>query len=98
MVQWNNRNFGGIENASSSVLKLVRTIHRIGRKIRNPNSHAAVVETQTRLVVTFLAIAYASKFRPTIRTRKKATILAITTATSPPADAFPTSYWISACE
>src|SRR5689334_24650548 len=34
---------------------------------------------------------YASRFRPTIRTRKKATILAMTTATSPPADALPTS-------
>src|SRR5882672_12306873 len=34
---------------------------------------------------------YASRFRPMIRTRKKATILAITTATSPPAEAFPTS-------
>ena len=87
-----------MENASSSVLKLVRTIHRIGRKIRNPNSHAAAVDTHTRLAVTLRAIAYASRFRPTIRTRKKATILAITTATSPPAEALPTSYWISACE
>jgi hypothetical protein len=48
---------GGIENASSSLLKLVRTIHRIGRKIRNPNSHAAAVDTTTRLAVTLRAIA-----------------------------------------
>ena len=87
-----------MENASSSVLKLVSTIHRMGRKIRNPNSHAAAVDTQTRLAVTLRAIAYVSRFRPTIRTRKKATILAITTATSPPAEALPTSYWTSACE
>jgi hypothetical protein len=33
-----------------------------------------------------------------IRTRKNATILAITTATSPPAEALPTSNWISACD
>ncbi len=85
-------------NASSSVLKLVSTIHRIGRKIKNPDSQAAAVDTQTRLAVTLRAIAYASRFRPMIRTRKKATILAITTATSPPAEAFPTSNWISACE
>src|SRR5262249_49900222 len=41
--------------------------------------------------------AYASRFRPTMRTRKKATMLAMTTATRPPAEALPTSYWISAC-
>ena len=85
-------------NASSSVLKLVRNIHRIGRKIKNPKNHAATVDTHTRLEVTLRAIAYASRFRPMIRTRKKATILAITTATNPPAEAFPTSNWISACE
>jgi len=84
--------------ASSSVLKLVSTIHRIGRKIRNPNSHAAAVDTIKRLDVTLRAIAYASRFRPMIRTRKKATILAITTATNPPAEALPTSNWINACE
>src|SRR6202171_4054988 len=48
---------------------------------------------------TYLAChRYASRFRPMIRTRKKATILAITTATNPPAEALPTSNWISACE
>src|ERR1700726_1058984 len=40
---------------------------------------------------------YASRFRPMTRTRKKATTLAITTATKPPAEALPTSNWISAC-
>src|SRR6476620_2984852 len=42
--------------ASSSVLKLVRNIHRIGRKIRNPKNQAALVDTHTRLEVTLRAI------------------------------------------
>ena len=71
---------------------------RIGRKIRKPKNHAATVEITRRFEGTLRAIAYASKFRPMIRTRKKATMLAITTATNPPAEAFPTSNWISACE
>src|SRR5258708_39013861 len=83
-------------NASSSVLKLVSTIHRIGRKIKKPDSQAAAVETQTRLAVTLRAIAYASRFRPMIRTTEKATILAITTATKPPAEGVPTSNLSSA--
>jgi len=40
----------------------------------------------------------ASRFRPTILTRKKATMLAMTTATNPPAEALPMSYWMSAYE
>ena len=43
------------------------------------------------------AMSQASRLRPTMRTRKKATMLAMTTATRPPAEAVPTSYWISAC-
>ena len=68
------------------------------KRIRNPKNQAAAVDIQMRCFVTLRAIAYASRFRPTIRTRKNATILAITTATNPPAEALPTSYWTSACE
>src|SRR4051812_25046012 len=39
-----------------------------------------------------------SRFLPMRRTRKMATILASTTATRPPADAPPTSYWMRAWE
>src|SRR5882724_11342252 len=42
-VQSKNKNFGGVEKASSSVLKLVSTIHRIGKKMRNPIAQAATV-------------------------------------------------------
>src|SRR5512142_3354014 len=98
MVQWKNRKDGGMAKASSSVLKLANTIHRIGKKIRKPKNHAPIVEITTRCVVAIRAILQVSRLRPTLRTRKKATTLAITTATRPPADAVPTSYWISACE
>lgn len=84
--------------ASSSVLKLASTIQRIGKKIRKPKNHAPIVEITTRCVVAIRAMIQASKLRPTMRTRKKATTLAITTATRPPAEALPTSNWISACE
>src|SRR5574337_387461 len=39
----------------------------------------------------FMAIGQPSRFLPTMRIRKIATILASTTATMPPADALPTS-------
>ncbi len=39
-----------------------------------------------------------SRLRPTMRIRKMARMLAMTTATRPPAEAPPTSYWMSACE
>ena len=84
-------------NASSSVLKLASTIHRIGKKITKPTAQAATVVAHFRVGETFLAMSQASRLRPTMRTRKKATMLAITTATRPPAEAVPTSNWISAC-
>ena len=37
--------------ASTSVLKLVRTVHRIGKKIRKPTSQAAIVDDRARCVV-----------------------------------------------
>src|SRR3954447_3276528 len=43
--------------ASSSVLKLASTIHRIGKKIRKPNSQAAAVDIATCRVVAIRAIA-----------------------------------------
>ena len=90
-VQWKNRNFGGVEKASSSVLKLVRTIHRIGKKMRKPTIQPAAVVAVRRWSEAARAMAQASRFRPIMRTRKKATILARMTATMPPAEAPPMS-------
>jgi hypothetical protein len=38
-------------------LKLVSTIHRMGKKIRPPKNHAAIVDITMRLAVTLRAIA-----------------------------------------
>ena len=97
-VQWKNRNFGGIAKASSSVLKLVSTIQRIGKKIRKPTTQAAIGDDDlARGRDAAWPCAQASRFLPTMRTRKKATMLARTTATMPPAEAPPTSNCSSAC-
>ena len=82
--------------ASSSVLKLVIAIHRIGKKMMKPTSQQATVVTVLRWTECARAISQASRLRPIIRTRKKATMLARTTATMPPADAPPTSNCSSA--
>src|SRR6185295_11241043 len=56
MVQWKNRNDGGMAKASSSVLKLASTIQRIGKKIRKPASQAPAVAMIVRRVVTARAM------------------------------------------
>src|SRR6266436_26054 len=81
IVQSKKRNFGGVEKASSSVLKLVRIIQRIGKKIRKPTSQAAAVTSDVRRTERARAMVQASRFRPIMRTRKKATMLARMTAT-----------------
>lgn len=43
MVQLKNRNEGGEEIASASVLKLVMMVHRIGKKIAKPMIQARMV-------------------------------------------------------
>src|SRR5688572_21726508 len=57
MVQSKNRKLGGMAKASSSVLKLVSTIHRIGKKMMKPTVQAAAVLTILRWVETWRAMS-----------------------------------------
>ena len=84
---------GGVGTASTSVLKLVRTIQKIGKKI----SPAASQPTTVRIeLLADLADAWpgpqSAMFLAMERTRKTATMLARMTAITPPAEAPPTSY------
>ena len=83
--------------ASSSLLKLVRNVQRIGKKIRKATTQARIV-TPMRWPADFLmAIVQPSRFLPMMRIRKIATMLARMTAMMPPAEALPTSKLSSAC-
>ena len=65
--------------AVASVLKLVRIVQRIGKKINKPTAQEAAVLIALRFVVTARAMGlspHASRFLPTMRIRKMATILA----------------------
>ena len=65
--------------AVASVLKLVRIVQRIGKKINNPIAQAMAVLMAFFCVVTARAMIlspHASRFLPTMRIRKIATMLA----------------------
>ena len=83
--------------ASSSLLKLVRNVHRIGKKIRKATTQARIVTLTRWPVDCFNAIVQPSRFLPMMRMRKIATMLARMTAIIPPAEALPTSKLSSAC-
>ena len=82
---------GGVAKASISVLKLVRTIQPIGKNRISPTAQPRMV---TPTVCRMLRFAMAQppffRVRAKARTRKKATMLARITATTPPAEALPT--------
>ncbi len=89
-----NRKLGGSAIAWASVLKLVRIVQRIGKKMRIAMIQAMAVLRTLTLFETARAIVFppqASRFLPIIRIRKIATILARMMATTPPAEAVPTS-------
>ena len=77
--------------ASSSLLKLVMNVHRIGKKIRkrdDPGEDRHPDALAGGLLAS--AIVQPSRFLPMMRTRKIATMLARMTAMMPPAEAPPT--------
>ena len=76
--------------ASPSVLKLVSTVQRMGKKMTRPTAQARTVTTSLRRMERCVP-CHASRFLPIIRIRKKATMLARMTATMPPAEAPPMS-------
>ena len=78
------------EIASRSDLKLVRTIQAIGKNSSSATSQPNTVASRRCSGVA--RIAYTSSRRAMLRTRKKATMLARTMATTPPAEAPPISY------
>ena len=81
--------------ASPSVLKLVSTVQRIGKKTISPTAQARTVTINLRRVVICAGHVQASRFLPIIRIRKKATMFARITAMIPPAEAPPISLAIS---
>ena len=70
--------------AVASVLKLVSTVQRMGKKISKPIAQATTVLMVFRCVETsraiFPSLPQASRFLPTMRIRKIATMLARMTA------------------
>ena len=87
----------------AGVLSLLTLAQRLGKPTamfgqgigpigqRGLRAQASAVMPTRLPTVCLSAMAQLSRFLPTIRTRKKATILARTTATMPPAEAPPTS-------
>ena len=83
---------GGVCTALISVLKLVSTIQKIGKKIRAAAPQPrTVIRSFSRRFGAMSGPPQVSRFLATERIRKTATILASTIAITPPADAPPTS-------
>ena len=83
---------GGVAIASTSVLKLVRIIQKIGKKITAAADQPAIVRMIRWRVLRCMAITQSAMFFAIERTRKIATMLARITAITPAADAPPMSY------